>query len=522
MRAYPIHKFLMQTTVMSHVMVCGMGEVGYRVTMLLLDLGEEVTVVTIGSREDWIANAKQRGAKVFVGDARDEALLQKCGLKDVDTVIACVHNDGTNVEVSLDVRRLYPEKRTIARIVDPSLARHAEKHLGVHRAIAMTAAAAPIFAAATYGDSVLTELNVGKERFVALKETGPKKLPERPLVVIGADGEPRFDEPEELTAGESAVLLTGADTMEEKTPKHRHGEGLAKALSPVAVFKFIHGVWINTSVQLRAVLLVILSVIVVSVVVFMVGMKLSLVDSLYFVVTTATTTGYGDITPKDSASWLKLYTCFMMVISAAGLAVLFSTVTDYILTARMLQLGGRHHVPTHGHVVVVGVGTAGYRTVMELVRLKAPVVAIDNTEHGEYLHACRAKTHVVVGDGREPETLERAGVKRAKAIIVITPVDAVNLGVALTAREMNPGIRTVISIMDADFANKVSSIKEIDAALSSPVLAAPTFVGAALYETAVAAFRLDSLLFTLCKDKNGKVRLGGENLTLEVRKLPPG
>ena len=276
----------------------------------------------------------------------------------------------------------------------------------------------------------------------------------------------------------------------------------------------------NTSVQLRAVLIAISTVIVVSVVVFKYGMGLSPIDSLYFVVTTATTTGYGDISPKDAASWLKLYTCFMMLISASGMAILFSVVTDYILTARMMQLGGRHHAPELGHVIVVGAGTTGYRTIEELVRLQAPVVAVDSAEHSEYLGSIRSKSHVVIGDGRESDTLVRAGVKNAKAILVLTPSDAVNLGVGLTAKELNPDIRVVLSILDADFAKKVGAIPLIDEALSSPILAAPTFVGAALYETAVASFRLGSSFFTLCRDAKGTIKLGGEPMTLEVRELP--
>lgn len=380
-------------------------------------------------------------------------------------------------------------------------------------------AAAPTFAAATFGDSVLTEFNVGSERFLALRVEGPTHLHERPLVVVSTEGECLFHEPKELKQGESAVVMTHADAMIEKAPKHVRKRSLLKALSPFAVAKFIHGVWGNTAVQLRAVLLVILSVIVVSVAVFKFGMNMSLIDSMYFVITTATTTGYGDISPKDAAGWLKLYTCFMMVISAAGLAVLFSVVTDYILTARMTQLRGHHHVPEHGHVIVVGVGTMGFRTVEELIRLKTPVVTIDRTEGGEYLGAIRAKAHVVIGDGREADTLIRAGVKHAKAIIVLTPSDAMNLGVGLTAKELNPDIRVVLSIGDSDFAIKVGLIEEIDAALSAAVLAAPTFVGAALYEDAVASFRLDSRFFTLCRDEHGKVHLGREAMRLEARTL---
>ena len=53
--------------------------------------------------------------------------------------------------------------------------------------------------------------------------------------------------------------------------------------------------------------------------------------------------------------------------------------------------------------------------------------------------------------------------------------------------------------MDADFAAKVDSIADIDVALSAPVLAAPTFVGAALFPECVASFLLGGMFVTLCR-----------------------
>ncbi|MFI5386485.1 MAG: potassium channel family protein [Fimbriimonadales bacterium] len=504
---------------MSHVMVCGFGQVGYRVATLLLELGEEVTVVTTTPREEWMRIAEARGAKFCIGDARDETFLEECGLKEAKAVIACTHNDGANIEISLDVRRHYPEKRTIARIIDPSLAKQTEKHLGVHRAVSMTSAAAPVFAAATYGDDVLTEFTIGGERFIVLKIDGPQHLRDEPLVVMSTGAEPAKGSKRDLKDGQTAVVVSKAETMSEQVPKGHHRHSLLKALAPTSVAKFAHGVWTNTSVQLRAVLIVIFSLIVVSIVVFQYGMNLSFVDALYFVVTTATTVGYGDISPKDASAWLKLYTCLMMVISATGLAVLFSMVTDYILTARLMQLVGRHHIPDHGHILVVGAGDIGHRTVEELVRLGANVVVIEPTEDAEYLSTVRTRVHVLIGDGREPDTLERAGIRHAKAIIATSMDDASNLSAGFAAKELNPDVRVVLSIFDVDFATKIQSIGEIDAALSPPLLAAPTFVGAALYPHAVASFLVGDRFFTLCEDKAGDLTLAGKHALLHTREL---
>ena len=57
-----------------HVIVCGMGQVGYRVVQLLRDLGEPVAVITREARADWIRQAEVDGVPVLLGDARDARL----------------------------------------------------------------------------------------------------------------------------------------------------------------------------------------------------------------------------------------------------------------------------------------------------------------------------------------------------------------------------------------------------------------------------------------------------------------
>jgi Trk K+ transport system NAD-binding subunit len=506
----------------TQVILCGLGQVGYRVATLLLDLGEELTVVTMDSRSEWTRDLKRRGATIVAGDARDETVLQEAGLARAKAIIGCIHDDTTNIEIALDARRFDPSMRTIARIVDPGLARQAEKHLGVHRAIAMTAAAAPAFAAATYGDHVLTEFTVKEEKLLALKVQGPHKLHERPLVVISPQGICELQESKELKQDQIAVVITQGESMSDKVPKANHKHSMLRALHPAALFKFIGGVWSHTSIQMKGIIISIFVLIAVSIGIFMVGMKLSFIDSVYFVVTTATTVGYGDISPKDANTWVKVFSCFMMLVSAAGMAVLFSMVTDYILTARLMQLVGRHHVPERGHIILVGVGTVGHRVAEELHRLKAHLVVVDRNDANEYVATLRTRMPVVVGDAREPDTLIRAGIMHAKAIITTTASDAINLSVGLTAKELNSSVRAVLSIFDVDFAHKIQSIPEFDVAMSPPLLAAPAFVGAALYDNAIASFRVGRHFFTLCDDPKGEVEFNGARMSLEIKDLIEG
>jgi hypothetical protein len=64
-----------QTELTGHVVVCGMGHVGFRVVEILLGLRERVVVVTERARDERVRAARSGGATVLLGDARDEKLL---------------------------------------------------------------------------------------------------------------------------------------------------------------------------------------------------------------------------------------------------------------------------------------------------------------------------------------------------------------------------------------------------------------------------------------------------------------
>jgi voltage-gated potassium channel Kch len=241
------------------------------------------------------------------------------------------------------------------------------------------------------------------------------------------------------------------------------------------------------------------------------------VDAFYFVVTTVTTVGYGDITPRDAPDAVKLYASLLMVLGSATLATLFSLITDALVTARFREAMGRQRVPEEGHVVVVGLGNVGYRIVEELRRAGETVVAIDRDPEAEFAEAVRGLGAVVTGDSRLPETLQKAGVPRARAVVAVTHDDAVNLGVALAARRLRPDVRTVVRLFDPDFARKVQEAFHVDAALSASLLAAPAFVAAALFPGVLAAFVEDGRFFVLLRGDAARLRSEGARPLLSRR-----
>ena len=249
-------------------LVCGMGHVGFRIVELLARLGEHVVVVTQETRSEWMRAAAAAGATIVTGDARDAELLKSAGLMEARALLAVTDHDPVNLEIVLDARRLRPDLPVVARLFDQNLAQQLEATHGVRRALSVSALAAPAFAGAALGESVLAS-------FSSQGKLG--------VVVRGEDGT--------LLVLEEHEARTRVESRWNAPPATRRlpaASGLAR-------------VWKSAPLGLRWVFAALLGLTALSVFVFSWGMDLSLVDAFYFVVTTVTTVGYGDITPLKAA-----------------------------------------------------------------------------------------------------------------------------------------------------------------------------------------------------------------------------
>jgi len=160
-------------------------------------------------------------------------------------------------------------------------------------------------------------------------------------------------------------------------------------------------------------------------------------------------------------------------------------------------------VPSEGHVVVVGLGNVGNRTLAGLARAGVPAAAVDVEPRADRRDGEKTRAVIVVGDAREREVLERARIGTARAVVAVTGSDAVNLGVALLSRKLNPKIRTVVRLFDAGLAEKVQAGLDVDVAMGSARVAAPMFVASALEEDVCAAVFFDGTLHILKRRGTG-------------------
>lgn len=133
------------------------------------------------------------------------------------------------------------------------------------------------------------------------------------------------------------------------------------------------------------------------------------------------------------------------------------------------------------HIIVLGVGHLGTRVIRALVSMGFEVVAIDRQNDAEkQAELDRLSVPLVLGDGRLETTLDKAGIRKARALIVCTSNDHMNLEVTMRARDLNPDVRIVVRVWEDRFARQIQRFMNVAAVLSATDLAAPVFASAAL------------------------------------------
>lgn len=87
-----------------HVVVCGLGEKGLRLTQEFLQRGEQVVVVEVDETNGNIPSCQEQGAVVLVGNAANPTLLDRARVQCAKHLIAVTGDDGINVEIAIQAQ----------------------------------------------------------------------------------------------------------------------------------------------------------------------------------------------------------------------------------------------------------------------------------------------------------------------------------------------------------------------------------------------------------------------------------
>ena len=165
-------------------------------------------------------------------------------------------------------------------------------------------------------------------------------------------------------------------------------------------------------------------------------------EAFYLTIVTLATIGYGDIVPVTRGG--RLF-AILLVVGGGGTALyLVAAVAQLVVEGQLREFWGRSAMERRmeqlaGHIVMCGFGRFGRVVAAELRAHGEEMVVIDNDPTRE-AELRGAGLCYVMGDGAADEVLERAGIRRARALVIATPSDADNVFITLSAREKNPGL----------------------------------------------------------------------------------
>jgi voltage-gated potassium channel Kch len=201
-------------------------------------------------------------------------------------------------------------------------------------------------------------------------------------------------------------------------------------------------------------------------------------DAIYFVVTTMTTTGYGDLTPNRSSPY-NIVAAMMLMLSGIILTGLFIAFGASLLTrVHWVALQGLRPVHRRGHIIVCGAGSIGSGVIDLLLGLGKPLVVIELSPDTTLVEQAREhRFDLLTGDASRDTTLDLCNLDAAHSLIALTNGDTLNLEIALGARARNPNLPIVLRIADASFAESIARHFQFETTFSAAALAAPAFVG---------------------------------------------
>jgi len=179
------------------------------------------------------------------------------------------------------------------------------------------------------------------------------------------------------------------------------------------------------------------------------------IEAFYQTIITIATVGFKEV--HDLSARGMLFTAFLIIFSFGIFAYAVTTLTRYIVEGVYRNTIKDNRVKRkidrlNNHVVVCGYGRNGKQAAAELIEHNEPLVVIE--KNPEVLETLRAMPDMlyIEGDAVDEDVLRQGRLTHAKALITTFPVDADNLFVVLTAKELNPEL-IIISRASVDHAD---------------------------------------------------------------------
>ncbi len=212
--------------------------------------------------------------------------------------------------------------------------------------------------------------------------------------------------------------------------------------------------------RLVALLLLLLVVIFIGTAGFTIIEGVSPATGFHMTMATIFTVGfYGDMVVRTEAG--RFFADFIMVVGIGVGLYSLTQVIDTALSGRlreMLRMTDYEGIigEMKDHVIVCGYGRVGHAAVDSLRGQKIPVVVVDRLESP--LKLLDPKIPRILGDSTKEEDLARAGISRAKAVMVTYGKDADAILTVVTIKYLSPRLLTIVRAENEENIDKMYKV----------------------------------------------------------------
>jgi Trk K+ transport system NAD-binding subunit len=158
------------TGMQNHIIMCGLGTVGYKMLKGLLERGEQVVVIERNTNDRFNPEVRTLGVPVIQADSRLRESLLAANINKARCIAVMTSDDLANLETALVALNLRPTIRVVLRLFDRNLADKVERNFNIHMALSASALAAPAFIAEAFNYQQLSTFYVERVPFTAAQE----------------------------------------------------------------------------------------------------------------------------------------------------------------------------------------------------------------------------------------------------------------------------------------------------------------------------------------------------------------
>lgn len=168
-------------------------------------------------------------------------------------------------------------------------------------------------------------------------------------------------------------------------------------------------------------------------------------DAAYMTVITLATVGFSEVQPLGDRG--RLFTISLILMGVVSIGYIVNRFTEaliqgYFQEGIKLRQQRRLIESLNNHYILCGFGRTGHQIALEFELEGIPFVLIDNRP--ESIEGAQEMGYIAVqGDATLDATLITVGITKAVCLVAALPSDAENLYTILSAKTLNPQVRTI-------------------------------------------------------------------------------